>query len=241
VSGLALGIDGVAHHAAVRLQRPTVAVLGGGHERVYPPAHRSMADAIVDHGGAVISEHAPDETPTKGTFPRRNRVISGLAEATVVVEAPRRSGALITAEWALDQGRECFLVPGAIGQRASVGCLEFLRQYPGQARVVASVELLLEDLELDGSAPRAGREPVQLASLGLSSMESRLADLLRADAATVDDLVRETRLPVASVLSALTLLETRGLVAGAYGRYRPTTDLAGADLPRGPARSSARR
>ena len=243
VSGLAVGVDGAAHAAAVELGCPTVAVLGSGHDRLYPRAHRALADALVADGGAVISELAPNEEPTRWTFPRRNRVISGLSDAVVVVEAPARSGALVTAGWALEQGRSCFVVPGRLGDRASFGCLEFLRQFTGQARIVASIEGLLEDLGLPGGARRrAGRRaPLRLETLGLSSVESRLAELLRADGATVDELVRATELPVATILGALTLLETRGLVTSAYGRYRPTVALAGSGPPRGRGSASARR
>ncbi|MBI3746612.1 MAG: DNA-protecting protein DprA, partial [Chloroflexi bacterium] len=139
VSGLALGIDGAAHAAVLGEAGQTVAVIGGGHDRLFPRAHDRLADAIVDGGGAVISEHAPGTEPTKGTFPRRNRVISGLADAVVVVEAGARSGALVTAAWALEQGRECFLVPGSIEAPLAAGCLAWLRDYAGLTRIVAGV------------------------------------------------------------------------------------------------------
>ena len=217
VSGLAVGIDGAAHHAAVEAGGPTVAVLGSGHGALYPKAHALLAEQIVGGGGAVISELGPDVPGNQGTFPRRNRVISGLADATVVVEAPRRSGALITAGWALEQGRECFVVPGAIGSATAAGSLDFLRANHGQARIVSTVPGLLEDLGfLD---PR--RPPAENAAVGLGSVEGRLAALVAAGHATVDDLVATTGLAVATVLSGLTLLEMRGLVAAAYGRYRP--------------------
>ena len=105
VSGLALGIDAAAHAATLRAGGTTVAVIGGGHLRLYPASHRGLARAIVAQGGAVISEFPPETAPNRGTFPRRNRIISGLADATVVVEAGARSGALTTAAWALEQGR----------------------------------------------------------------------------------------------------------------------------------------
>ena len=127
ISGLAVGIDGSAHAAVVAEGGTTVAVLGGGHARLFPKAHERLADAIVASGGAVVSELPPDTNPTRGTFPRRNRLVSGLSDATVVVEAGRRSGALITAGWALEQGRDCFLVPGAFDSPMSAGCHAFLR------------------------------------------------------------------------------------------------------------------
>lgn len=217
VSGLALGIDGAAHAGAVDAGLATVAVLGSGHGELYPRAHNGLADAIVAAGGCVVSELAPDVPGNKGTFPRRNRVISGLATATVVVEAPPGSGALITADWALLQGRECFLVPGPIGARTSEGCLAFLRTYHGQARIVASVLGLLEDLGFFVDLRPAARP----SALSLGETEARLASLVVAGHATVDSLAAATGLPVSTILSGLTMLEMRGLVAAAYGRYRP--------------------
>lgn len=163
VSGLAIGVDGVAHAAALAAGGQTVAVLGGGHARLYPRAHARLAEAIAAEGGAVVSELPPEASPCPGTFPRRNRVISGLADATVVVEAGERSGALITAHWALEQGRGCFLVPGPIDAPRSVGCNRFLREYPGEARLVAGIAELVEDLELaeparPGGAASSSRE-----------------------------------------------------------------------------------
>lgn len=251
VSGLAVGIDGAAHAAVLAEGGRTVAVLGGGHARLFPKSHERLADAIVEAGGAIVSELTPDTSPSRGTFPRRNRLVSGLSNATVVVEAGRRSGALITAGWALEQGRECFLVPGPLDAPASAGCLAFLRSFPGQARVVCGISELIEDLELDGrtegastvvdpairggvsrrdgaSAPPsslggAGRNAV-LASLG--PVERDLAEELTRGPATADQLSIRTSLPGASVLSALTLLELRGLVTSAYGRYAPQGALA---------------
>ncbi|MEO8230420.1 MAG: DNA-processing protein DprA [Chloroflexota bacterium] len=231
VSGLAVGIDGAAHAAVVAAGQPTVAVLGSGHDRLFPRAHVRLAKAIVETGGAVVSELPPDAHPSKGTFPRRNRLISGLADATVVVEAAAGSGALITARWALEQGRGCFLVPGSIDAPTSAGCLAFLRAFAGEARIVAGIAELVDDLGLVGStrdasqAPAAGpsREAI-LAMLG--GTEARVAAALVDGATTADDLAERTDLPIATVLGTLTLLEMRELVISAYGRYRPVGTLA---------------
>jgi DNA processing protein len=236
-SGLATGIDGVAHAATVGVGGRTVAVLGGGHAEAITRRHRGLADQIVATGGAVVSEHAPATTPTRGTFPRRNRVISGLAEATVVVEAGARSGALITAGWALEQGRECFVVPGPIDAPLSAGCLGLLRAYPGQVRVVAGTAALLEDLGLTGRAglvaagqavrsatgrpgpdvPAPGPEAVLA---GLPAPVAEVARSLSGGSRAVDHVVAATGLSVPGALAALTMLEDLGLVAAAYGRYR---------------------
>jgi DNA processing protein len=238
VSGLAVGIDGVAHSAVVAEGLPTVGVLGGGHARLFPKAHERLADEIVAAGGAVVAELPPDTPATRGTFPRRNRLVSGLSDATVVVEAGIRSGALITAGWALEQGRECFLVPGPIGAPASAGCLAFLRSFPGQARVVCGIPELLEDLELvedeglartsgaggPGSASAMAGPSAALASLG--RVERAVAELVAVRPSTADELAARTGLSGATVLGALTMLELRGFVSGAWGRYLAAGPLA---------------
>jgi DNA processing protein len=234
VSGLAIGIDGAAHAAVVSAGLPTVAVLGSGHDRLFPKAHRRLAAAIVETAGAIVSELPPDAGPTKGTFPRRNRLISGLAEATVVVEAAEGSGALITARWALEQGRGCFVVPGSIDAPKSAGCLAFLREFAGEARIVAGVPELMDDLELveadlqaDGrTRPGAPSHDAIMAILGRS--EAAVAGALADGATTIDELADRSGLPVSSVLGTLTMLEIRGLVVSAYGRYRPAGVLAAA-------------
>ena len=228
VSGLAFGIDGAAHEATIRAGGTTVAVIGGGHARLSPTAHARLAGAIVRSGGAIVSEYAPDVEPTFGTFPRRNRIISGLAEATVVVEAPAKSGALITASWALDQGRECFLVPGAIDATASAGCLAFLREFAGAARMVAGVPQLIADLGLAAADPSGRLVPVASAAVtDLGPTAIRLAEALVGGHTTVDELTAVLDVPVATVLAGLTLLERRGLAAGLHGRYRPAGALLG--------------
>lgn len=239
VSGLAVGIDGAAHAAAVAEAAPTVAVLGGGHGRLYPRAHARLADLVVGEGGAIVSEFGPDVGPTRWSFPRRNRIISGLAEATVVVEAGIKSGALITAAQALEQGRGCHLVPGPLDAPSSAGCLAFLRENHGEARVVAGVPELLEDLDLVAGPVRTAaqrRERSSGATLlgsGLGLVETSVASALLAGATSVDELAVTVQEPVATILGALTLLEMRGLATTAYGRYRPAGRLASGGLRAG--------
>ena len=233
VSGLAVGIDGAAHDATVRAGGRTIAVIGSGHAVLHPRSHSRLAAAIIDRGGAVVSELAPDVQATRGTFPRRNRVISGLADATVVVEAPARSGALITASWALEQGRDCFLVPGPLGAPASEGCLAFLREFPDSARIVAGIPQLIDDLGLADHLASPDVPSSAAATLtGVGDSAGRIGRELVLGRATVDELVAATGWPVATVLAALTLLERRGLAVGVHGRFRPAGGLAAAD-PRG--------
>jgi DNA processing protein len=239
VSGLAIGIDGAAHAACVTEGVPTVAFIGGGHARLFPRAHDRLADAIVDGGGAVVSEYAPMVEPSKGTFPQRNRLISGSSDAVVVVEAGARSGALVTASWALEQGRDCFIVPGSIDSPTSAGCNGFLRDWRDLARIVSGIPQLLDDLGLSGAAGLPGQAPVVKSTVRLPSARAVLsgrdpaqlavAEALVHGAVTVDELVAVTRLSVGAVLGALTRLEASGLARPIHGRYEPVGPLAAAD------------
>jgi DNA processing protein len=239
VSGLAVGIDGAAQAAVTAEEGITIAVLGSGHERLYPRAHANLARSIIRTGGAIVSEMAPSANPTTGTFPRRNRLISGLSDATVVVEAGERSGALLTAGWALEQGRACFFVPGSIDATRSAGCLKWLREYPGEARIVAGIAELIEDLGLlddrrDQATGRVQRPTLEAELIELGATARYIAATLVEGVGTVDELIAATGHPVATVLGALTLLELRGLATSAYGRYRPAGRLAGTRPKRAP-------
>ena len=255
VSGLAVGIDGAAHAACVTEGKPTIAFIGGGHAVLFPRAHDRLADAIVDGGGAIVSEYAPRVEPSKGTFPQRNRLISGSADAVVVVEAGARSGALVTASWALEQGRECFLVPGSIDAPMSAGCNGFLRDWPGLARVVSGVPQLLDDLGLMGAVGLPGvvepdgmkvvvRSTVDLptaeaALSGRDEGQRLVADALLRGAVTIDEVVAATRLSVGAVLGAVTRLEASGLVRAIHGRYELAGPLAAAPPPPRKAKPAA--
>ena len=253
VSGLAVGIDGAAHAGAVAAGGRSVAVLGSGHARLYPAVHGPLADEIVRTGGAVVSELPPDAGPTAAGFPRRNRIVAGLAEATVVVEAGERSGALITASWALEQGRAVFVVPGPLGRPQSVGCNRLLRTAADVTRIVAGADELLEDLgyavELPVRTIRRDRGTSTPADAGaivarLAPAEaSTVVDLLGGPR-TADDIAAASDLAPATVLAVLTRLEEEGLVRGVFGRYHLAGPLAAARLASpsgsaGPARRTA--
>jgi DNA processing protein len=236
VSGLAVGIDGAAHAGALLAGGLTVAVLGGGHARLYPPAHAHLAAEIVRAGGAVVAEVPPDAEPRPAGFPRRNRIIAALADATVVVEAGERSGALITASWALEQGRAVFAVPGPLGRAQSTGCNRLLRAHPGEVRIVAGTDELLEDLGYGLPIPVRRRRPERSEAPGadagavlarLGPAEAGVVRRLLEGPATADVLAAATDLAGATVLAVLTRLEEEGLVAGAFGRYRLAGPLAG--------------
>jgi len=141
ISGLALGVDGLAHRIALEKKARTIAVLGSGLNIIYPSAHQKLAQEILVSGGAVISEYSPNTSPTKKTFPARNRIVSGLSLGVLVIEAPRKSGALITARTAIEQGREVFVVPGRINDLNSEGCNYLIKM---GAHLVTSPEEIIE-------------------------------------------------------------------------------------------------
>jgi|SRR5688572_25329232 len=209
VSGLARGVDGEAHRGAIEAGGTTVAVLGCGVNRVYPAAHAELARRVMEHG-LIVSEYAPGVEPAPWRFPARNRVIAGLAAATVVVEARERSGALITADLALEEGREVFAVPGEITSALSAGTNALLRI--GATALTSSADVL----EVFGIAPSA-QEAVEL-----SPPAELVLGRLRDRPAAADELVRELAVPAAEVATALAELELEGLADEQAGVYRAT-------------------
>jgi DNA processing protein len=216
ISGLAVGIDAVAHRAALDAGGRTLAVVGSGLDDPGPRANRALARRMLEQDGAIVSELAPGVPPTAGTFPRRNRLISILAGATCVVEAPARSGALITARHALEQGRTLVVAPGRPMDLATAGCLALLRETP--ARPLVGLDEMLVDLGLDAAtapdshAP-AGRLSADAALALLGPAEREVAAALRGGPATLDGLAARTGLVPGAVAAALTLLEMRGWAA----------------------------
>ena len=203
VSGLALGIDGAAHRAAVNAGGRTVAVLPSPLNRVYPPRHRGLARDIVRGGGVLISEVAIGAPVGRPDFARRNRIIAGLSEAVVVVEAPDRSGALLTAAAAITIGRELYAVPGQIDAQAARGCNRLIADH--DAVIVTSVGGVLRQIGLTRD-----RKPPAVNTL--SEVEAQVLQRLLDRSGSIEELVDRTHQPPASVASALTLLEARGLV-----------------------------
>jgi DNA processing protein len=214
ISGLALGIDGEAHRAAIAAGGRSVAVLPTPIDRIYPPRHVDLARQLVATGGALVSELPPGAATGRPDFARRNRIIAGLATATVVVEAPTQSGALLTAQAALDYGRDLYAVPGGIDSAASSGCNRLIADHV--ATLITSPAALLH---LVGA--RRGSQPASVADL--SEIEGLVLGALLGRSASIEELMIRTRYPTGAVASALTLLEARGLVT-AYGgaTFHPT-------------------
>jgi DNA processing protein len=206
VSGLARGVDAEAHRGALDAGGTTVAVLGCGVDRDYPAAHAELARRIGDSGGLVVSEYEPGVEPAPWRFPARNRIIAGLCVATVVVEARERSGALITADFALEEGREVLAVPGEITSALSAGTNALLRF--GAVPVTSASDVL----EVFGLLPEQRSRP---------RVEGTAATVLEALPATMDELVQRTGLAAGPIAAALAELELSSLVVEGEGVFRP--------------------
>lgn len=208
VSGLALGVDGIAHQAALDAGGTTIAVVANGVDIIYPAAHRQLAKSIIDSGGAVISEYPPGTEARDFYFLARNRIVSGLADAVVVTEAAVRSGTLSTVAHALEQGREVFVVPGNITSPLSAGCNALLKQ---GAQPVTCSEDILEVIAPDLLKPQ------QSLPLGNSPAESKLIELIQAGLRDGDQILSASELSVSEFSQALTMLEVNGSVRALGG------------------------
>jgi DNA processing protein len=217
ISGLARGIDGMAQEAALKAGGRTIAVLAGGLSRIYPPEHADLAKAI-EASGALLSEASMDQDPQAGMFPARNRIISGLSRAVVIVEAGERSGALITASHAAEQGRTVFAVPGAIDNPASAGANALIRDGAILARgpddileELLGVSALASRSRTAGPAPSAAPQAAAPPP-DLDPTQRRIWDFLAAEPRTLDDMAQQLALAVPLLSTTLMLLEMRKLV-----------------------------
>jgi DNA processing protein len=210
-SGLALGIDGAAHQAALDVGGATIGVLGTGIEKLYPQRHRALAARMIGEGSAVVSEFPLDAGPTASNFPRRNRIISGLSLGVLVVEASVASGSLITARLAAEQGREVYAIPGSIHHPGAKGCHQLIRD---GAVLVETVDHILETLR--GWQVLPPSEPASQPSL---FADHALLTLLHAAPHTSEGLAHSTGWPLPKVLSALTELELESRVTCEAGRW----------------------
>jgi DNA processing protein len=198
VSGLARGVDAAAHRAALEAGGRTIAVLGSGPDVIYPAEHRRLAEQILQ-SGAILSELPLGAKPDAQNFPARNRIVSGMTLGTVIVEAPSRSGALITASFAGDQGREVFVIPGSIFAQTAEGTNALLRD---GARLVRDGADILEDLGLDGRSPR-----VTQTQMSLDEDERRLLAALTREARHIDELAEAAGLPAGTVSALMLTME----------------------------------
>jgi DNA processing protein len=213
ISGMALGIDGIVHRAALANNLYTVAVLGGGifDDMLYPKSHTSLAHKILENGGAVISEFPPDTLPRTEYFPMRNRVVSGMSKGVLVVEAPLKSGSLITTNFALEQNRDVLAVPGNIDNPNAQGCNYLIKK---GAILVDNVDVVLEEYGLQKVDMDS-----QLASQGLSEMEKSVVEALRKQSASTDILSNMTGIESTILMATVSLMELKGLVTKRGNEY----------------------
>lgn len=219
-SGLALGVDGAAHAGALDAGFPTVAVIGNGVDKPYPYRHRTLSERIAGEG-VIVSEYPPGTSAKAGHFPRRNRIISGLSRGILVVEAGLKSGSLITARLALEQGREVFAIPGSVHNPLARGCHHLIRQ---GAKLVETVDDICEELggwwtsqnEGDSSSVIMKRPATE----GLDSREIAVLEALGYDPQSTDDLCSVTGLAADQLMQSLLLLELQGLVDSAPGGFQ---------------------
>jgi len=215
VSGLALGVDALAHKSALNLNGITIAVLGCGidKESIYPPLNRTLAEEIVKNNGLLISEFPPGTKPLKQNFPQRNRIISGLCQATLVVEAQNKSGALITAYHALDQNRDVLSIPGNIFSEYSMGTNKLLK---AGAKVILGTNDILETFKIENSkSDKKNQKKYEYPKLE-NIQEKTVYELIkkaseRSEKISADDIIKITKIDTAVINSILSILELRGI------------------------------
>ena len=216
ISGLARGIETVAHQGAIAAKGRTIAVIGSGLSKLYPPENKALAEKICNGNGAVVSEFSMEIEPDRQTFPIRNRIISGWSHGILVVEAGANSGALITASQALEQGRAVYAVPGHINAPSAIGSNRLIQQ---GAKLVMDASDILDDLQIllpeTKPSSQAAARPLPL----LSDEERRVYDAIEATETPIDEIATKCNLPSATVSSTLLALELKRLVKQLPGKY----------------------
>ena len=213
VSGLALGIDALAHQTAIKNKGRTIAVLGSGLDKqnIYPSSNRYLADQILAHNGLIVSEYPIGTLPLQGHFPQRNRIIAGLAAATLVIEAPEKSGALLTAKYALEANREVLAVPGSIYNTNSVGTNNLIKL---GAKLISQTADVLEALNMEEVKSLIENKKI----VADSKEEETLLDYLSKQPQHINELIKRSQLSTATVNSTLVLMEMKGKVKNLGGQ-----------------------
>jgi DNA processing protein len=215
VSGMARGIDSQAHNGALEGGGRTIAVLGCGVDRAYPPENRELMDRIIKNG-AVVSEYLPGTKPMSYNFPARNRIISGLSRGVAVVEASEKSGSLITADFALEQGRDVFAVPGNINSTYSIGTNRLIRE---GAKIVTCVGDILEELDMETTTDDMDYSVRKSRCTELTGDEKSIAQRLMSGPVHIDAIARDCGLSIAVASSVLVMLELSGFVEQLPGKF----------------------
>lgn len=208
VSGLALGIDAFAHIGALEGSRYTVGVIGSGHNHIYPKTNRELYTKVLEKG-CIISEYFPEDKPLKHRFPERNRIISGLTKGCVIVEAGEKSGSLITANFALEQGREVYVVPGNINSPNSIGCNSLIKE---GAKIVTNINDILEDFSICENKKENYKER-------LNTDETKVVSCLEKGDKSFEDIHVELKIEVNKLMPILSKLECLNIIKRLYGNY----------------------
>lgn len=228
ISGLAKGIDTIAHKSAIKFNLPTIAVLGSGLDNIYPKENRSLANEIAKNS-LLISEYEPQTEPLDFHFPLRNRIISGLSIATIVIEGPVKSGALITAKLALEQNREVFVVPGDIDRENSLGPLKLLQR--GEAYPISSGKDVIEILKIQphlfnyNSTPnqsnsKQSNKKMQENVYNLTKEEYKILNIIpRNRSISLDEIKKKVEIPINTILSIISILEIKDLIKTNNGKF----------------------
>lgn len=232
VSGLAKGIDTIAHKSALANNLDTIAVLGCGIDYIYPAENTALAAEILEKNGLILSEFPAMTEAVKTNFPRRNRIISGLSVATIVIEAPEKSGALITAKFALEQNRDVFVVPGDVDRLNSIGNLRILQR--GEGYPISSAADLMEILQQQPSlfhkkikpikypkiTPQKTEKPLQPINYKITTNQQKILELIPIHRVqTLEKIAEKCRLPISQLLIDLSILEIHGLIQNLDGKY----------------------
>ncbi|HBM15882.1 MAG TPA: DNA-protecting protein DprA [Lentisphaeria bacterium] len=222
VSGLAMGIDGSAHQAVLDAKGATIGVLGGGLARFHPQEHVELARKMIESGGGVITEFPMEFSPNRRSFPMRNRIISGLSRGVLVIEAGIQSGALITVDFALEQNRQVFAIPGRINNPSSQGCNKLIKN---GAKLVENIDDIFEEFEfLPGFVPFDKNQKTDSSSekdfrnLSLSQNEVKILESLKLEEKRVDVIAAETALPIGCLLAVLQQMESRKIIKQLPGK-----------------------
>ncbi|GAB4222196.1 MAG: DNA-processing protein DprA [Francisella sp.] len=216
-SGLAYGIDTLAHKYALENKLNTIAVLGTGVDIIYPSSNKELYNKIINNNGLVISELPLETQASRYTFPQRNRIISGLSQGVVIVEATDKSGSLITAQHALEQNKEVFAVPGSIFSNSSKGCHNLIKQ---GAKLICNVNDILEEIKVSNSQDlQINTNKIEKEDIKLNELEKVVFDTINQDITTIDQIITKSNLPYQQVTSILFELEIKSLIEAVPGGY----------------------
>lgn len=209
ISGLAYGIDTEVHWGCVEANGKTIAILGCGLDYIYPPGNKKLADAIIQSGGAIISEYPPKIPPNSWNFPQRNRIIAGMSRAVIVIEAPAKSGALITAFQAIEEGREVFAVPGRIDDENSAGCNLLIKK---GAKILTKIDDIFEEFNLE---KENREEQIHFQS----EEEKRIYKVIEKKPMFIEEIAQMTKIKPEKLVSIITLMEIEGKIENINGKY----------------------